>query len=171
MDELRAASFAARWSIRRSSKFFLLPGTARRSEREWVLHVRERVQGFPWSTIWTPQCLLGSYSRSLQGSSFLSRATFLPEGTVGAAVPPLPSCFRDGKVAAAAAAVLPGPGPGPERSPETPGVSGGGCWGEGSSFLSPPGEGCLSRVPSAGLCGSLTVVMGMRSTLTTGTMA
>lgn len=171
LAEPMLASLAARWSISRSSKFFFLPGTARRSDSEWVLQVRERVQGFPWSTIRTPQCLFGSYSRSLQGSSFRSRGSFLPEGAATgvaaglepaaaeAAPPPVP-CFLAG--ARRVTGPAPAPGPGPDRRPEPPGVRGGGCWGEGSSFLSPPGELCLSSASCACLA------RGIRSTRTTG---
>lgn len=73
-----AASLVARCSVKSSSKFLRRPATARRSDKECVLQVSERVQGFPLSPIRTPQCLFGSYSRSLQGSSFLSRCAFFP---------------------------------------------------------------------------------------------
>lgn len=68
-----------------------LPGTARRSDSECVLQVRERVQGLPVSATTTPQCTSGSYSRSLSGSSFLSPGfffllDFLGEGVGGTGV-------------------------------------------------------------------------------------
>lgn len=86
---LSAASLVARCSVRSSSKVLRLPTTARRIVREWVLQVRERVHGLPLSPISTPQCLFGSYSRSLQGSNFLSRCIFFPREEPTAAVEPL----------------------------------------------------------------------------------
>lgn len=162
-----AASLVARCSVSSSSKFLRRPATARRSDRECVLQVSDRVHGLPLSPIRTPQCLFGSYSRSLQGSSFLSRCAFFPwedPAETAVAAEALPATFLTG----AAVAVLWGcavtagtgmaavtgptlapvasadvtwlvgcPGPGPDNSPRPRGVRGGGCCGEGSSFSRP----------------------------------
>lgn len=62
---LFGTSFEARCSARSLSKVLLRPVTVRRNETVCALHVSDLVQGLPVSSIHTPQCRSGSYSRSL----------------------------------------------------------------------------------------------------------
>ena len=65
-----ASSFAIRCSSRRSSNALLRPVTCLLILSECVLHVKLLVHDLSMFSVRAPQCLSGSYCRSLHGSSF-----------------------------------------------------------------------------------------------------
>lgn len=65
------------------SKGFARPSTVLRSESACALHVSDLVHGLRVSTIRTPQCLFGSYSRKLNFVLLVFRPPDLDDGVLG----------------------------------------------------------------------------------------